>query len=104
MPTTIRPITAEELPAWFQAFGTAFYIWASDPHAAAESRRDHMDLTRALAAFEDGAIVGTYRSFPVQLTVPGGVRIPVSGVSAVSVRPTHRRQGLLTRMITEDLS
>ncbi len=103
MPTTIRPITAEELPAWFEAFGTAFYIWASDPHANAEFRRDKMDLARALAAFDDGKIVGTYRSFPTQLTAPGRARLPVSAVSAVSVRPTHRRQGLLTRMITEDL-
>ena len=104
MPPTIRPITAEELPRWFEAFSTAFYIWGSDPHATAEARRDTMDLTRALAAFEDdGTIVGTYRSFTTRLTLPGGARIPVDAVSAVSVRPTHRRRGLLTRMITEDL-
>ncbi|MEO8272600.1 MAG: GNAT family N-acetyltransferase [Chloroflexota bacterium] len=103
MPSTIRPVTADELPAWFEAFGTAFYIWASDPHAAAEFRGPKMDLQRCLAAFEDGRIVGTYRSFPTRLTVPGGARIAVDAVSAVSARPTHRRQGNLTRMITEDL-
>ncbi len=104
MPQTIRPITPDELPAWFQAFGTAFYIWANDPHATAAARRDTMDLNRALAAFEDdGTIVGTYRSFATRLTLPGGARLPVGAVSAVSVRPTHRRRGLLTRMITEDL-
>ena len=104
MPPTIRPITADELPAWFESFGTAFYIWASDPHASAAARRDTMDLNRALAAFDDdGAIVGTYRSFATRLTLPGGARVPVDAVSAVSVRPTHRRGGLLTRMITEDL-
>lgn len=104
MPQTIRPITADELPAWFEAFGTAFYIWASDPHASAAARRDTMDLNRALAAFdEDKTIVGTYRSFTTRLTLPGGARVPVDAVSAVSVRPTHRRRGLLTRMINEDL-
>lgn len=104
MPPTIRPITREELPAWFEAFGTAFYIWASDPHAKAAFRGDTMDLDRALGAFEDdGSIVGTYRSFATQLTLPGGARVPVDAVSAVSVRPTHRRRGILTRMITEDL-
>jgi predicted acetyltransferase len=103
MPTTIRPITADELPAWFEAFGTAFYIWASDPHAAAASRGPHMDLDRSLAAFEDDRIVGTYRSFPTRLTVPGGARLGVGAVSAVSTRPTHRRQGILTRLITRDL-
>ena len=62
-----------------------------------------MDLQRCLGAFEDDAIVGTYRSFPTRLTVPGGARLAVDAVSAVSVRPTHRRQGILTKMITEDL-
>ena len=104
MPLTIRPITPEELPTWFEAFGTAFYIWASDPHAMAEHRREGMDLDRTLGAFEDGLMVGTYRSFASRLTVPGGERIPVSAVSAVSARPTHRRRGALRRMITEDLT
>ncbi len=104
MPQTIRPITREELPSWFEAFGTAFYIWASDPHAQAAFRGDVMDLQRCLGAFdEDGTIVGTYRSFATRLTVPGGARLPTDAVSAVSVRPTHRRRGILTRMITEDL-
>lgn len=103
MPSTIRPVTAEELPAWFEAFGTAFYIWATDPHAAAAFRGPKMDLERCLAAFDGDRIVGTYRSFPTRLTVPGGARLAVDAVSAVSVRPTHRRQGNLTRMITEDL-
>ena len=100
---TIRSITRDELPAWFESFGTAFYIWATDPQAAAASRVDTMDLERCLAAFDDGTIVGTYRSFPTRLTLPGGGRVPVDAVSAVSVRPTHRRRGILTRMITEDL-
>lgn len=104
MPVTVRPITLDELPAWFEAFGTAFYIWASDPHAMAEHRRDAMDLDRVLGAFEDGQMVGTYRSFANRLTVPGGARIPVGAVSAVSVRPTHRRRGTLRRMMTEDLT
>jgi predicted acetyltransferase len=103
VPPNIRPIREEELPAWFEAFGTAFYIWAADPHAMAAFRGSVMDLQRCLAAFEDGTVVGTYRSFPTRLTVPGGARLTVDAVSAVSVRPTHRRQGILTRMITEDL-
>jgi predicted acetyltransferase len=102
MPPTIRPITDEELAAWFAASSTAFYIWASDPQAMAEFRRPTIELDRALGAFEDGTIVGTFRSFATRLTVPGGARIPVNAVSAVTVRPTHRRRGILTRMIGDD--
>jgi predicted acetyltransferase len=103
VPPTIRPVTRDELPAWFASFNTAFYIWGGDPHAMAAFRGDRMDLDRTLAAFEDGTIVGTYRSFPTRLTVPGGARVSADAVSAVSVRPTHRRRGILTRMITDDL-
>jgi predicted acetyltransferase len=102
VPTTIRPITGDELAAWFAASGTAFYVWANDPHAMAEFRRPTIEIDRAIGAFEDGTIVGTFRSFATRLTLPGGGRIPVNAVSAVTVRPTHRRQGILTRMISDD--
>ena len=33
------------------------------------------------------------------MTVPGGARLPASAVSAVTVLPTHHRQGILRRMV-----
>lgn len=104
MPQTIRPITADELVAWFEAFATAFYVWPSDPQAFADFRRPTIDLERTIGAFDGDAIVGTFRSFPTQLTLPGRVRIAVNAVSGVSVRPTHRRRGTLRRMITDDIA
>jgi predicted acetyltransferase len=104
MPPTVRSITADELIGWNEAFSTAFYIWASDPAARAEVQlANKLDIDRCLAAFDGDTMVGTYRSFATRLTVPGGARLPVGAVSAVSVRPTHRRRGLLTSMITKDL-
>ena len=104
VPPTIRSITEAELPAWNAAFSTAFYIWGGDPVARAEIQlANKIEIQRCLAAVDGDTIVGTYRSFATRLTVPGGARLPVDAVSAVSVRPTHRRQGLLTAMITEDL-
>ena len=104
MPQTIRPIRADELVAWFEAFGTAFYIWSMDPQAAAETRRPRIDYDRTIGAFEGDAIVGTFRTFPTQLTLPGGGRVAVNAVSGVSVRPTHRRRGTLGRMIADDVT
>jgi predicted acetyltransferase len=104
MPQTIRPIKADELAAWFEAFGTAFYIWPTDPQAAAEFRRPTIDYDRTIGAFEGDAIVGTFRTFPTQLTLPGGGRVAVNAVSGVSVRPTHRRRGTLGRMIADDIA
>ena len=68
----------------------------------AEFRRPTIEIDRAIGAFDDATIVGTFRSFATRLTLPGGARIPVNAVSAVTVRPTHRRQGILTRMIADD--
>jgi predicted acetyltransferase len=102
VPLTIRAIRPEELPAWFEAFGYAFYVWQYDPHAMAEARRENIELDRAIAAFDGDTIVGTFRTFASRLTLPGGARVPVSAVTAVSVRPTHRRRGTLTRMAADD--
>src|SRR5262245_7742355 len=102
-PIEIRPVTGDELATWFSSFQAAFYFWPSDAQAMAEQRREHMDLAGTIGAFDGPEIVGTYRSFSTRLTLPGGTRVAADAVSAVSVRPTHRRQGLLTRMITPDL-
>jgi predicted acetyltransferase len=59
---------------------------------------------RTYAAFDGGAMVATLRSFPTELTVPGGRAIAAGALTAVTCHATHRRQGLLTRMITTDLA
>jgi predicted acetyltransferase len=47
--------------------------------------------------------VATFASFEKPLTVSPGVQIPAHLISAVTVRATHRRQGILRRMMTDDL-
>jgi len=99
----IRPVREDELEAWFQATTTAFYIWhTADPGAVAEARRPLFDLERVIGAFEGDAIVGTFRTFSSELTLPGGGLVPVNAVSAVTVRPTHRRRGILRAMNVDD--
>ncbi len=103
MPDTIRTIRPDELPAWFQASSSAFYIWQSDPNALAEARRDVIDLDRVVGAYDGETIVGTFRTFESRLTLPGGARIPASLVTGVTVRPTHRRRGTLSRLVADDV-
>ena len=50
--------------------------------------------------FEGDEIVGTGRNYSLELTLPGGAIIPASAVSWIAVRPTHRRRGILRRMMT----
>jgi predicted acetyltransferase len=47
--------------------------------------------------------VGTLRTIPFELTVPGGRMVPADGVTAVTVAATHRRRGLLTGLMDAGL-
>ena len=50
---------------------------------------------------DDRPLVGVSMFYRMQMTVPGGVQVPAAGLSWVSVASTHRRRGILRRMITE---
>ncbi|MFL4472577.1 enhanced intracellular survival protein Eis [Paeniglutamicibacter sp. MACA_103] len=50
------------------------------------------------------APVATYASFPGTLNIGGGNLMPVHQITSVTVSPTHRRRGLLRKMITLDLA
>ena len=57
---------------------------------------------RTLAAFDGAAMVATAGIFTRELTVPGAV-MRVAGVTLVGVLPTHRRRGLLSRLMRRQL-
>jgi predicted acetyltransferase len=59
---------------------------------------------RVHAAFEDGAILGGAGAYLFETTVPGGARVPTAGVMAVGVLPTHRRRGVLTKLMRRQLA
>jgi predicted acetyltransferase len=61
-----------------------------------------MEIDRALAAYAGERMVGTANAYSFELTVPGG-RLPAAGVTMVGVHPTHRRRGILTRMMRAQL-
>lgn len=60
------------------------------------------EADRAIVARDGERIVGTAGIFSFELTIPGGV-LPAAGVTAVGVQPTHRRRGILRRMMRAQL-
>jgi predicted acetyltransferase len=99
--TEIRTITDDEVVAYSRAMATGFGLHMTD--AEIELRRGTIDVDRTHAAFEeDGSVVGTARSFPTELTVPGG-SVRAGAVTNVTVMPTHRRRGVLTGMMQAQL-
>ncbi|HEX2754161.1 MAG TPA: GNAT family N-acetyltransferase [Candidatus Limnocylindrales bacterium] len=101
MTIEIRPIHEAELPGWLDCVTTGF-LERPDVDKIADEVRTHWDLNRALAAVEGGRIVGTARTWPTELTVPGNARIKAAALTAVTVRPTHRRRGLLRGLLAAE--
>jgi predicted acetyltransferase len=60
---------------------------------------ERAEIERTQCAFDAGTMVGCSRAYTFELTMPGGAIAPVAGVSSVAVQPTHRRRGVLTKMI-----
>jgi predicted acetyltransferase len=93
----IRPIEAGELDALLVADQRGFGGPPLRPDSSRSWAAGELDRTRI--AFEGGRIVGASRTYSFELTMPGGALLPVAAVSWVSVQPTHRRRGILTRMM-----
>ncbi|MGK5639205.1 GNAT family N-acetyltransferase [Streptomyces sp. URMC 126] len=104
MALDIRTIDDSDLTAWITAMRTGFLISPTPAKDEVEVRGAGMDLARSQGAFDGGRCVGTFRSHPQWLTVPGGAQPAVNAITNVTVSPTHRRRGVLSRMMARDLA
>jgi predicted acetyltransferase len=94
--------SSDLFPGWFRTRALVYFQPRPDDDSVERYRR-RMIAGRFVAAVEEGAVVGTYRSWQTRVTVPGGATVPADAVSSVAVLPTHRRRGIFSRMIGEDL-
>jgi len=97
----IRPVTGDEFIPFSRAADAAFGHQPTTEQM--EGWRAIFEPDRSLAAFDDGRIVGTAGAVSFALTLPGLTTLPVAGVTAVGVLPTHRRQGILTSVMRRQL-
>lgn len=102
MDPEIRAITPDQFEEWAGAFALTFGF---DPHADdLEVWDDRTEFDRTMGVFDGDDIVGTGSAISYRLTVPGGEKVGAAGVTAVAVAPSHRRRGLLTRMMRHQLN
>ncbi|WP_030756360.1 GNAT family N-acetyltransferase [Streptomyces sp. NRRL F-5135] len=104
MSLEIRHVTASEFTDWARALDTGFLRPPTSSDEVVAGRLADADLARTQGAFDGGRCVGTFRSFAQELTVPGGAVLAADAISNVSVTATHRRRGLLSRMMATDLA
>jgi predicted acetyltransferase len=101
MTIDVRRVQEDEFNAWSDAIDIGF----NTPRNRGQGvrRRRWSELERCWGAFDGGRPVGTFRGIGVELTVPGGAAVPMDAVAGVTVAPTHRRRGLLSRMMAGEL-
>jgi predicted acetyltransferase len=92
-----------ELPQFMRVGDHAFNSnWPSDQLMAWEKLV--FEAERSLAALDGGEIVGTATAISFDVTVPGGGQVGTAGVTGVGVLPSHRRQGVLSSLMTRQLA
>lgn len=104
MSLDVRTVTASDYPDWLRAVQNGFLTAGSPSEDDVAERLADTDLSRLQGAFDAGRCVATFRTFAQRLTVVGGATVPADAISGVTVAPTHRRRGLLSRMMATDLA
>lgn len=88
-------------------FNRAVWLGFHDPdidERDLEVRRErHLD-GRWWAALDDGTIVATLRTLPLETTLPGGAEPTSCAVTAVTTSHTHRRRGLMAQLMRAALA
>jgi predicted acetyltransferase len=105
----VHPVAAERLPGWLATMAGTFL---EDPEGERTAKwvknvERRFNPARSWGVRDRGAWVATLETEDRTLTVPGydGATelVAADALTSVTVAATHRRRGLLTRMVTESL-
>ena len=96
----MRYATTEDFAAIAELDGASFGIHYDDQDLA-DALLD-IDPTRFLIEEDGDRVVGATADLPLAMTLPGG-EVPTAGITWVSVEVTHRRRGILRRLIERQL-
>ncbi|NAZ81278.1 GNAT family N-acetyltransferase [Kineococcus sp. R8] len=101
--TTVDTDDTAAVDAWSRVPRTAFLEKAPD-EADLAARRRQVAGHRLRAAYDGDRPVGTFRSYDLEVTMPGSGPVTVDAISSVAVLPTHRRRRILSTLMTRDLA
>ena len=110
MDVDVRQLRPGEEAAFLTSVRVPFLDPATDDPAERKAERwtAHLETARAWVAEAEGRFVANACIYSMDLTLPAAPGrptpvVPMAGVSAVGVHPTHRRRGLLRRLMAEML-
>lgn len=98
----LRPLSDPEWTAASELIETVFHEVPVVPEVRA-AERSTFELDRTVGAFDGDLLAGLTAAYSMRMTVPGGRQVPMAGVTWVAVRPTHRRRGILNRLMRRQL-
>ena len=95
---TLRRLRDDEFLPYARAMETVFLERLDDERLL--QWRSVAPTERYLAVTDlEGAYVGTAGAIPMTISMPLAEPVPVAGVTAITVRPDHRRRGILREMM-----
>ncbi|MEU3504054.1 GNAT family N-acetyltransferase [Streptomyces hundungensis] len=99
----IRSTTEQDLDVFVDTLHAAFGRFP-DTLAGGGPWWGALEMDRNLfAVTAEGKPVGTAGAYSFELTLPGGILAPASGITCVGVLPSHRRRGVLSAMMRHQL-
>lgn len=101
MTIEVRKVAEDEFNAWCDSTDVGFM--APQRRGDGPRRRAWYEIDRCWGGFDGDRVVGTLRGIDLRMAVPGGAVVPTDGITSVTVAASHRRRGLLSRMMSAEL-
>lgn len=100
---TLRALTGTDLDQLIELAEIVFNAEpTSDAERAIDAELQELDRGRGVGLFDGDELAGAGTVTSFELTVPGGV-LPMLGVLLIGVKSTHRRRGVMSRIIRHQL-
>ncbi len=96
----LRTVGEAELQGYRDCVFNTFGDDASIDAGGEDRLRKLIPERQRWAMFDGSQVVGTAGSFDLEIGVPGGGSVRMAGLTMVTVRPTHRRRGILRDLMT----
>jgi predicted acetyltransferase len=100
-PYPIRTATEDDLPAIHAVHEHAFHSGPSSDQGRARMH-SRIELDRTTAAFDGATMAGVAGVYSFRMRIPGALAA-VAGVTMVAVLPSHRRRGVLSSLMRQQL-
>jgi predicted acetyltransferase len=97
----IREVNEDNFDDLFRVAFTAFGEEMAPEHK--DSEKLITEYERMMCVMDGDQIVATGGAYSFDLTVPGGATPPMAGVTWIACLPTHRRRGILRKMMKHQL-